>query len=336
MPCETPLPSEAIISVTNRCDARCTMCNIWRLKPQEGLGPEDYRRLPASLRNVNVTGGEPLLRKDIVEVVQAIHEAGDGPRIILATNGFRTERTLRTLEEIRRHVPRLGVAVSLDGDALTHDRMRGVPRAYARALETVRGLRDLGIEDVRLGFTATSDNVSQLPAIHGLAEDLGVELAATVAQNSEIYYSTDANGTLPTHAVEVAFEELMERRLRSAAPKDWVRAYFEAGVVRFVKTGRRRDRCHAASDFFYLAPTGEVFPCLSMAQAIGSLRDQSFETLWASPRARAVRARVTACGACWMVCTARTEIRRQPLKVLLWVVREKTRAHLGGGPWARS
>lgn len=330
-PSEPPLPSEAIISVTNRCDARCTMCNIWRLEPDEQLGPEDYARLPGSLRNVNITGGEPLLRRDIVEVVQAIFEAGDGPRIILATNGFRTARTLRTVEEILRHVPRLGVAVSLDGDASTHDRMRGVPRAHARAVETVHGLRELGIEDLRLGFTATPDNVSQLPAIHALAEGLGVELAATVAQNSEIYYTTDANAALPAPAVEAAFGELMDRRLRSATPKAWVRAYFEAGVVRFVKTGRRTGRCHAASDFFYLAPTGEVFPCLSMARAIGSLRSQSFEVLWASHRARRVRERVAGCGACWMVCTARTEIRRQPLKVLSWVVREKARAHLRHG-----
>ncbi len=88
------------------------MCNIWQLERQELLNAEDYRhRLPETLRNVNLTGGEALLRPDIVEIAQAIHERTGRPRIILATNGFRTDRTLETIQQIRRFVPSLGIAV---------------------------------------------------------------------------------------------------------------------------------------------------------------------------------------------------------------------------------
>lgn len=319
-----PEPTEAIISVTNRCDARCTMCSIWQLPRDEFLGADDYRRcLPTTLRNVNVTGGEALLRPDIVEVVHAIHEGGGAPRIVLATNGFRPERTLATIEQIRRHVPRLAVAVSIDGDARTHDRMRGVPRAYARAVRTLEGLRDIGVDDVRIGFTATKDNLAQLGAVHDLANRLGVQFSATIAQNSDVYYATAANETLDPDLVREHFGDLIGSRLRSRSPKDWLRAYFDRGVIEFVRSGQRMTPCSAASDFFYLSPRGDVYPCLTLPRALGNVRVTPFASLWAGHVAATLREEVARCRECWMMCTARTELRRRPFKVAAWIAKSQ-------------
>ena len=322
-----PTPSEAIISVTNRCDARCTMCNIWQLDRAELLGAEDYRRgLPSGLRNVNLTGGEALLRPDIVDVAQAIFEATGRPRIILATNGFRTERTIRTIERIRTFVPALGIAVSLDGDAVTHDRMRGVPDAHRRAVETLRAIRQIGIRDVRIGFTATAENVDQLMGVYALARELGVEFAATVAQNSEVYYATDANLGIDPEEVARHFGALIEMRLRSPAPKDWLRAYFDQGVIHFAQTGARPTACDAASGFFFVAPTGDVYPCLTLPRVIGNIRTQSFDALWHGEQARRVREEVRHCTRCWMMCTSRTELKRRPVRVASWVALGRLKA----------
>ncbi len=326
------LPTEAIISVTNRCDARCSMCNIWKLERQEFLSAEDYRRaLPATLRNVNLTGGEALLRPDIVEITQAIHEASRQARIILATNGFRTERTLQTVADICRHVPSLGIAVSLDGDAQTHDRMRGVPQAYRRAVATIRGLRSQGIRDIRIGFTATAENVDQLVKVYELARELGVEFAATVAQNSDVYYATDANAPLDATAVALHFGALIKRRLSSPSPKDWLRAYFDHGAVHFARAGSRLTACDAASGFFFLAPTGDVYPCLTLPRVIGNIRAARIEDLWRIEAAQRVRAEVSHCRKCWMMCTARTELKRHPASIAWWVGRRQAGALLQSG-----
>lgn len=322
-----PEPTEAIISVTNRCDARCTMCNIWQLDRAELLSAEDYRRgLPATLRNVNLTGGEALLRPDIVEVTQAIHEATGRPRIILATNGFRTERTIRTIERIRAFVPDLGIAVSLDGDAATHDRMRGVPYAHQRAVATLRALRQIGVSDVRIGFTATAENLDQLTRVYALACELGVEFAATVAQNSEVYYATDVNGGVDPEEIARHFGALISARLRSHSPKDWLRAYFDHGVINFARTGSRPTACDAASGFFFLAPTGDVYPCLTLPRVIGNIRSLSFDTIWRGEHARRIRGEVRQCTKCWMMCTARTELKRRPVSVASWVAKERLKA----------
>ena len=319
----SPLPTEAIISVTNRCDARCSMCNIWQLERKETLTAEDYRRqLPGSLRNVNLTGGEPLLRPDIVEVTQAIHEAAGRPRIILATNGFRTERTLETIASIRRFVPNLGIAVSLDGDAPTHDRMRGVPHAHRRAVETLRALRAAGVTDLRIGFTATPANIDQLLPVHALADELGVEFAATVAQNSDVYYATDQNVGVDPELVARHFGALVRERLTSRSPKDWLRAYFDHGAIHFAQTGARLTGCDAASGFFFLAPTGDVYPCLTLSRVLGNIWTTPFVDLWQGVDAASIRKEVATCRKCWMMCTARSELKKRPVAIAGWLARE--------------
>jgi MoaA/NifB/PqqE/SkfB family radical SAM enzyme len=320
------MPTEAIISVTNRCDAKCVMCNIWKLDRAELLDAEDYRRCtPKSLRKVNVTGGEALLRSDIVEIMHAIYEAC-GAQIIVATNGFRTEQTLKRIGEIRRHVPELGVAVSLDGCAATHDRMRGVPSAFKRAIATLKALQDAGVQDLRIGFTATPSNVNEVTDVYGLAESLGVQFAATIAQNSDVYYSTGSNMSIDAQSVEKSFGELIRRRLASRSPKNWIRAYFDGGVIHFAKTGNRQTVCDAASAFFYLSPSGDVYPCLTLNTPMGNVRRNSFAEIWYGAPAASVRPEVNGCRKCWMVCTARTQIKRQPIAVASWLIAEHSKA----------
>ena len=62
---------DAAIIVTYRCNARCRMCKTWQFptKVDEEFTPELLRKLPDGLGRVNLTGGEPLLRKDLGEIV---------------------------------------------------------------------------------------------------------------------------------------------------------------------------------------------------------------------------------------------------------------------------
>jgi MoaA/NifB/PqqE/SkfB family radical SAM enzyme len=317
------LPIEAIISVTNRCDARCQMCNIWQMERDEFLTAEDYRKLPNTLKNVNITGGEALLRPDIVEIVHAVYESAGKPRIILATNGFRPDKTYDLIQQMRQFVPNLGVAISLDGLEEYHNLMRGVPEAFSRATKTLQGLIDMGITDLRIGFTATAQNVSQLPLVHQLAAQLGVEFTATVAQESETYYGVNNLEKISEADVAKNFGYLVDCNLRSPVVKNWFRAYFAHGVIKFVEEGKRITACSAASDFFYLSPRGDVYPCLTLPLKLGNLRSEPFEKLWASDDAVSARQVVDTCQDCWMVCTARTELQKTPIRALSWIVKEK-------------
>lgn len=304
------------------------MCNIWRIPRDEFLCAEDYRNLPASLKNVNITGGEALLRPDAIEIIQTIYESTGRPRMIVATNGFRPEKTIEQMLTIRAFAHDVGVAVSLDGIESRHDYIRGVPHAYSRVLQTIKSLVAEGITDIRIGYTATAENIDQLPLVYHLADELGVELSATVAQNSETYYAIANLEKIDPDLVERYFGMLIDCHLKSFVMKDWFRAYFAHGVIHFVKHGRRMTACSAATDFFYLSPQGDVYPCLTLPDKIGNLRDAPFDTLWFSERAMAVAKQAQRCQACWMVCTARVELKKAPIKAVAWVLREKLARHL--------
>jgi MoaA/NifB/PqqE/SkfB family radical SAM enzyme len=121
-------PIGCVAAVTYRCNSRCAMCDIWKQTPAERpeLSPEDYRWLPASLRSINVSGGEPFLRDDLVEIVRVMREACPRARVVISTNGLATQRIVAAVPLMRD----VAVRVSVDGVGEAHDTLRGVQGAW--------------------------------------------------------------------------------------------------------------------------------------------------------------------------------------------------------------
>lgn len=325
---EVTYPRDAIIALTYRCDARCEMCNIWQLKPQEYLTVDDYAKVPSTLRDINITGGEAFMRPDVVDIVKVINQKCDNPRMVISTNGFRTEHIIKSMEELRKTIPDIGIGVSLDGIGEVHNRIRGIKDAYERALGTLHQLKEREFTNIRIGFTALEDNTEEMRKVYDLAQELGVQFGTTVAQNSEIYFSTQVNAHVGNGELSDALGYVMRRELLSYHPKRWMRAYFQSGVLLFNEEGKRLLKCRAAHDFFYLAPEGIVYPCLTIPSAIGDLKKHSFEEVWESEAAERVRNEVEGCEQCWMICTARTVLKQNLHKALTWVAKEKIKQHL--------
>jgi MoaA/NifB/PqqE/SkfB family radical SAM enzyme len=321
-------PTDAIIALTYRCDARCEMCNIWQLKPQEFLSIDDYAKVPSSLKDINISGGEAFMRSDVVDIVKVIHARCDNPRIVVSTNGFRTEKIVTAMEELRRTIPNIGVGVSLDGIGETHNRIRGVKHAWENATATLKQLRERGFTNIRIGFTAMNENVHEMRQVYDFANEMGVQFTTAVAQNSEIYFSTQVNTDVSNETLYDALGYVMTHELRSYHPKRWLRAYFESGTLVFNREKRRILECRAGIDFFYLAPEGIVYPCLTIPSPMGDLKGNSFETVWESPQAAQVRREIDGCQQCWMICTARSELKKNLPRALGWIAREKARSHL--------
>jgi len=320
-------PTDAIIAVTYRCDARCEMCNIWQLKPQEFLTVDDYAKVPATLRDINISGGEAFMRKDVVDIVKVIHQKCRGPRMVISTNGFRTDKIIAAMEELRKTIPEIGIGVSLDGIGEIHDRIRGIEGGYAKALKTLESLKERGFKNVRIGFTAMNENVQEMRRVYDLACEMGFQFTTAVAQNSDIYFSTVVNEDVGREGLHDALGYVMKRELLSYHPKRWLRAYFESGTLLFNEEKRRLLACRAGIEFFYLAPEGTVYPCLTIPSPMGDLKKESFEEIWEGKRAAEVRSQIDGCEQCWMICTARSTLKKNLHKAFGWIAKEKVRAH---------
>lgn len=327
------IPDDLLLVVTYRCNSRCTMCGIWE-GDQSGKGemtPEEYRRvIPDSLTHVNITGGETFLRADLPEIVAAVHEAAPKSKVTISTNGLQPARTKRMLPDLLRVLPDIGFGVSIDGEEAMHDAVRGVPGNYKKCVETIRILKEGGSSNIRIGFTAMGENDAHLSRIYRLAKSLGVEFTCAVAHNSEHYFQTTSNRGVQPDVLSRELDYVAREELKSTNVKSWFRAYFQKGLGEFAATGERPVRCEAAHDSYMIDPYGRVFPCNILNLPVGNVREQSFESIWTSKEMDEVRHTVRNCKEpCWMVCTARSAIKRHMPKVSTWVVVHKLKAHFG-------
>lgn len=123
------------------------------------------------LLHLTVTGGEPFLRNDLVELILASVKSSGVPRISINTNGFLTEKIVSDMETLLNDLPgtELSLAVSLDGPEPVHDALRGVPGSYGKARETVFAVAPFLNRNKRLSLRVSSvlcsENAGALEAL---------------------------------------------------------------------------------------------------------------------------------------------------------------------------
>ncbi|MBW1981541.1 MAG: 12,18-didecarboxysiroheme deacetylase [Deltaproteobacteria bacterium] len=162
-------------NVTRRCNLKCVHCYAQarndhfsgELSTREGkMLLEDLARFGVPV--ILFSGGEPLMRKDLVEL--ADYAVKLGMRAVISTNGTLISRSLAgVLQEIGLSY----VGISLDGTREINDRFRGVKGAFDRAMEGIKNCQEAGIK-VGLRFTMNRINVAEIPAIFDLLEEYNI------------------------------------------------------------------------------------------------------------------------------------------------------------------
>lgn len=309
---------EGLIAVTYRCNARCHMCNTWQhpTTPAEEITAADLRSLPA-MSFANITGGEPFLREDLEEIVRVVRSKAE--RVVISTNGYFTERIVALAE---RH-PDLGFRVSLEGLPAANDELRGIKDGFDHGLRTLLELRSRDIRDIGFGMTISDPNAGDLLELYELAEAMGIEFATAAVHNNYYFHKMD-NVIEDTERVAGLLEELATRLLRTSRPKNWFRAWFNAGLAHHVRGGERLLPCGMGSDVFFVDPFGRVMPCNAMEAPMGSLKEVPFAEIWAGQRAEEVRACVSSCDAnCWMIGSVSPAMKKNLRVPAAWVLKAK-------------
>src|SRR5215210_4123264 len=166
-----------IFFVTSRCNAKCETCFYHEELNRPGdLTFEQIERVSRTMPEVTdlwLSGGEPTLRHDAVEVIRLFVENNGVRRVIIPTNGLLKARTFELVDgALSLHSDlHLYRNVALDGYGETHDRVRGVPGNWGRTLECIRALYPLKEKygerfrlNVVRGETKAGDGIKQIPA----------------------------------------------------------------------------------------------------------------------------------------------------------------------------
>ncbi len=165
-------------NITQACNLKCIHCyNDSRAgKAQDELTTDEAKVVLDDLASFDVpsvlfSGGEPLMRQDLFELIE--HAGKLGLRTVISTNG-----TLLSTE-VAKQIKQRGVSyvgISLDGVGEINDRFRGVAGAFDKAVEGIRNCRN---EDVRIGLrlTLTQRNVQDLEKLFDFFDKEGIERA---------------------------------------------------------------------------------------------------------------------------------------------------------------
>jgi MoaA/NifB/PqqE/SkfB family radical SAM enzyme len=342
----------ANFAVTYRCDGRCTTCNIWKSPPGEELTLDEIRGffqenrgLFREVESIQLTGGEPFLRDDLPEIIEAIDDCINGCTFWVPTNGLSPELILesteRALAKLRKGI--MGVSVSIDGLEETHDMQRGIKGGYVLAQETLRKLSDLRKTEPKMmlsvGMTLTPMNLKEAPIVQRDAYERGADFSLRPLNVSDIYYRNDGFGT-------VYDKETLYKTLRAVAKnaldqhgllRSLTTLRYLRGVQEYIETeARRTTPCHACTESFFLDPYGDVYPCIVMNSRLGNIREKPFSEIWASEKAEETRTRISEleCPRCWVECEAYREIGRNlPEKLRMVITAVLDKRNLGLKPY---
>jgi MoaA/NifB/PqqE/SkfB family radical SAM enzyme len=258
-------PETAALGLTDRCQLRCAHCYSatggrdrrpeWSTRAMIGV-LDQFKALGAL--QVLFTGGEPLLREDVFELVAHAHRLGLLTRI--STNGeFLTDDVVAKLK--CSGLNQCGVSID-DADPEVHDRGRGKPGTFAMAVQGLRRLRAHKIES-RIITTASREKVVQgLEKIVALGRELKV---------NSVYVTIPFISGRWTNAFEETLSEDEMVRLRSLLRHPSV-------IMEFPTSGTRC--CAFDRNFVFVNTRGDVTPCPAVPFVIGDLRSESLTCIW--------------------------------------------------------
>lgn len=320
---ELPLPYRLTFAVTNRCQGRCVMCNIWRKPPQDELTLGEIDALFSKADHfswINLTGGELFQRPDVRDILLAI--VNNSRRLYLLnfpTNGYQTADIVAAVETILHNtrLPRLIVSVSLDGPRDLHDRIRGFDGCWENAVKTFSALRDRRSRrfSVYLGHTVQAANLGRfddtLRAVdHALGNVSVNDFHLNLAHASALYYDNKDTDALPDPERAAAeIERIRKQQTHNFLdPVAFIEHRYQRHVRDYLSSGRGPYVCQAGGASCFIDTTGVVYPCTVFDAPIGALRDfgMDLRRLWGSVTRTDTREFIMSgqCPGCWTPCEA--------------------------------
>jgi Fe-coproporphyrin III synthase len=323
---------DVAVILTYRCNSKCSMCYVWQNPslPKEEVSLETLAKIPVGIDYLNLTGGEPTLREDLPEIVDLLYPKA--MQVEISSNGLHAEK----LESIVKKYPCIKIRFSLDGMNGTNNIIRGERDGYAKKVQGMRRLKELGAKDLGFGVTIQDGNSDQLADLFRLAQECGVELATSTLHNGFQFHKND-NWPYDRRRVAKQIEGLIAEQLKTYDVKTWFRAYVNMGLMAKVLGRERLLRCSAGSDFAFIDPWGDAYACnVRPDLKLGNLEEMSWDQIFRGEAWRQATAKVAACQQnCWMVGSAKTAMRNPRFAKLpktgplWWVIRNKVRVTLG-------
>ena len=250
-------PLYTVAELTGKCNLRCKMCSVWKTFDFKDADAKKYIETinfleKKGVRIAMLTGGEPLLRKDIGEIMRGINTIN-----ILTTNGFLLAEKINEISENCDFV-----FVSLDSpNPEEHDEIRGVKGAFERAVAGIKKTTEIGIP-AHIVMTVMDSNIEQIEKMCELAKDLDCLISTNylISLNREyngkaVYFNNSSIAAPLERYVESV--KKMQKKYRNFITTD-----FELKLLREGGNKTKSPLCRAGRTVIGIKPDASIaFPC---------------------------------------------------------------------------
>jgi radical SAM protein with 4Fe4S-binding SPASM domain len=296
-------PSLVSWNLTKKCNLRCPHCYMeagaraeYELSTAECLGLIDELKLLGSEMLI-LTGGEPLLRRDIYDIAR--YASGQGLWVVMGTNGVLiTDAVAEKMIECGVK----GVGISIDSiEPHKHNSFRGGPNAWEYSVRALEICRAHGLQAL-VQTTVMNMNYAEIPQLMDFTREKG-------AWSFNVYFLVQTGrgnqmSDLSAERTESMLADLVDAQdaqrpmlVRSKCAPHFKRIAYEKG-----RGGLESGGCMAGTQYCRITPEGDVTPCPYMTVVAGNVREQSFSEIWqASPvlqQLRDVKQLKGRCGSC--------------------------------------
>jgi MoaA/NifB/PqqE/SkfB family radical SAM enzyme len=336
---DIPSPPFVILFINSICNMRCEHCFYWQNlnRPDDLTFDElvDLSHQLGRIENLNLSGGEPFLRKEFGAICRQFIRHNGVQEIYVPTNGYFADKTITQIREtLQEQSLRLFVVeLSLDGMAEFHDHFRDSKNSFAKAMQTYDALAALQREDPRLQIhaisTATADNMHE---IRQLTTFLYERCPQMSHHNLALIRGDRKNPSLegPKLTEYIALYDHVQRQWRPREEGRYgaiVEPLLQWAKVKTARERRQVVPCRAGVLSAVIYSNGDVSVCETHAP-LGNLRSRSFRDIWHSTEARTLRAAIRA-----KECHCTNEIFLWPS--ITFQPLQLTRALIGARVWRR-
>ena len=281
------------LEITNDCNLKCKICNIWREKPKRYLLVNDIKKMfyalseKYSLGSVSLTGGEPFLNPQTEEIYRFFCEQKLNNKIDsigIYTNGYATKLILNFLKNNSSLLAGLDMGISIDGREANHNFLRGKPDAFKNSVDLIdRILSDYPQVKLAAKFTITAINFKDLLSIYRWCREKKILLIAKFIEfDSRFYYH---KAKLPL-AFNTSFSLKDKKILKNTLLRIYrtelrnIKRVVDLSIIKALisftdKGDKIVNECYTPMYSLFINPNGDIHPCLYMP-AITNLKNKGW------------------------------------------------------------
>lgn len=334
------------LTLTDRCNLKCRMCNIWQKNEKKDVPLDLLRNIASSkygrnIRVLDITGGEPFLA-DIKRAVDQF-DIEKLRAVLISTNGVKTEAITKTVRELLDDGEySLHLSISLDGRKDYHDFVRGITGTFDRLKSTVYELKKIRERNPRLRvgvkMTLMPDNVSEIIPVYRFATENDLDYTAKPADVFEFLENEDMDFSFTgkqTDELCGALHHIVACEKARSLPgaRFWARMYhasniiFHEKLIRYMCERSRGENprppapCLSSFISIMLHSDGRAYSCPTLMKEIGDVSDRGFDAIWKSRAINDIRKfiRRGEC-ACFSQCDQMPSILVNNKVRLMWLV----------------